>query len=106
MLGTGGVRFTALDGLRTALKIDGLPDQSINLIAQVAAPQTAGSYVVQWDVVEENVLWFSWRGSPVAASFLTVAGLPVSSVQAPPLLPAAHAPDTPELDRLTLWKVA
>ncbi|MBE1445662.1 sulfatase-like hydrolase/transferase [Paenibacillus sp. OAS669] len=47
------------DGVRTNLPKDVQPDESIDIIAQVQSPEKAGSYQIQWDMVQEKVTWFS-----------------------------------------------
>ncbi|MFE5324701.1 NBR1-Ig-like domain-containing protein, partial [Paenibacillus sp. NPDC056579] len=49
------------DGLRTHLPKDVAPGESVKVTAEIQSPQTAGSYQIQWDMVQENVTWFSER---------------------------------------------
>ncbi|MBC7233440.1 MAG: hypothetical protein H5T68_09415 [Chloroflexi bacterium] len=53
------------DGLRTALPYDLRPGQQIELSARCKAPNTPGIYTLVWDMVEEGITWFEWRGSPI-----------------------------------------
>jgi len=39
------------------------PRQEVTITTKVMAPDTPGRYVLQWDLVEEGVTWFSARGS-------------------------------------------
>lgn len=103
---THDTSFPPLDGLRTSLTGDVAPNQSIEVIAQIAAPAVEGQYLIRWDMVEEDILWFSWLGAPQAMSTLTISGPPVLDAKRLPALPAAHNPDPLELDRPTLWKAA
>jgi O-antigen ligase len=57
-------------------------------------------------MVEETVLWFSWRGSPLGSTHLTVAGEPVTNIQLPKLPPANHTMTAPPVDRFVLWGAA
>lgn len=47
------------DGLRTNLNQDVYPGESVNINANINVPKTKGIYYVEWDIVEENVMWFS-----------------------------------------------
>ncbi len=62
------------DGLRTSLASDMATSSSATMIAQVQAPSTPGTYVLKYDVVQEGVTWFSWRGSPTMDTTVTVIG--------------------------------
>ena len=50
--------------LRTPLPHDLRPDETVELVAEVAAPRAAGDYVLKWDMVEEMVTWFAWQRVP------------------------------------------
>jgi len=47
------------DGARTVLTATVGPNQTQTLQALVGVPQTAGSYTVSFDLVQEGVSWFS-----------------------------------------------
>ena len=53
------------DGLRTTFPIDMANGQMVNLIASLMAPAIPGTYTLYWDVVHENVTWFSALGTPL-----------------------------------------
>ena len=80
---------------RATLPADVPPDQTVSLTAQVYAPRMPGLYLIQWDMVEENVLWFSWRGSPQATTRLMVGGEPVVNAHPPQVKPADHSTAAP-----------
>lgn len=92
------------DGPRTPLPLDLPPGDSVELQAQLVAPQSPGTYVVEWDGVQEAVTWFSWAGTPLASTRLVVSGqqAPGSEIVATP------APDLlpPVPGRLTQWRIA
>ena len=56
-----------LDGARTTLSRDLAPGEALSIPALVHTPLLTGTYVLQWDLVQENVTWFSQRGNPIAA---------------------------------------
>ncbi|HEY4722962.1 MAG TPA: hypothetical protein VII92_14010, partial [Anaerolineae bacterium] len=56
-----------LDGERTALPRDLAPGEALSLPALVHTPLLTGTYVLQWDLVQEDVTWFSQRGNPIAS---------------------------------------
>ena len=95
------------DGVRTPLPSDVPPGASVELEAQVLAPQAPGTYVVEWDGVEESVTWFSWAGAPSAQTVLTVAGtLAPAAVAAETASTPPPLVETPAPPRLTLWRIA
>jgi hypothetical protein len=98
--------FTALDGIRAALPADVLPGQTIDVIAKVVSPPVPGAYLIQWDMVEEGVLWFSSRGSAPASTRLTVAGQPVANASPLKLGPANYTTDISSVERPALWGAA
>lgn len=51
------------DGLRTPLSRDVPAGETIPLDALVIAPQKAGEYFFEWDLVDEAVAWFSQFGA-------------------------------------------
>jgi hypothetical protein len=98
------------DGMRTPLPLDVAPGASIDLQAQIVAPRSQGTYVIEWDGIQEAVTWFSWAGTPVARTYLSVSGPesgtpdgsgPQVVVTSPP---TALQPPPPA--RLTQWRIA
>nr|WP_290669001.1 O-antigen ligase family protein [Ardenticatena sp.] len=100
------------DGLRSPLPRVVLPGEQVVVQAQVLAPSEAGRYRVEWDMVQEAVTWFSWKGAPTATTWLLVEGSAPAGDTAPvPTLPASAPPTdvrlvVPAPGRLTLWRVA
>jgi hypothetical protein len=96
------------DGPRTPLPGDLAPGRSVELQALVVAPPSQGTYVIEWDGVQEAVTWFSWAGTPVARTYLDVQGPPSTAARvseaAPTPTPAALQPPPP--GRLTQWRIA
>jgi hypothetical protein len=54
------------DGLRTDLPADLAGGASLTLQARVNAPDAPGTYVLEFDMVQEAVSWFKSRGSSTA----------------------------------------
>ena len=68
-----GTSSAVFDGVRTALAADVAPGGAVtNLSATVAAPAAAGTYCLQYDLVQEGVTWFSWQGVAVQQATVTV----------------------------------
>jgi hypothetical protein len=72
------------DGERTDLPSDLASGQQASVSAKVKAPANPGVYELQWDLVEENVIWFSEKGAPMLKAAVTVA----TGVPAPTPLPS------------------
>ena len=73
------------NGLRTNLPQAIPPGITVPLTAQLQAPPTKGTYVLKWDLVHENVTWFSWKGVPTKEQTVTVgswarAAAPVGTI--------------------------
>ncbi len=94
------------DGLRTPLPADVPPGGSVSLEARLVAPETPGSYVIEWDGVQEAVTWFSWAGTPAGRTYLTVAGQAATGTEAPGRQTSAPPDVTPPPGRLTQWGIA
>jgi hypothetical protein len=54
----GGDFYAVFDGPRTALPHDVDPGGSVQVEAVVEAPPKAGEYIIEWDLVQEDVTWF------------------------------------------------
>jgi frataxin-like iron-binding protein CyaY len=54
------------DGLRTSLPYDLKPGNEVTLNASVKAPEKPGDYILEFDMVQEKVAWFKWKGSETA----------------------------------------
>ena len=60
------------DGLRTPLRTALASGAATRVGLDVAAPERPGGYVLEVDLVQEGVAWFSDHGSPVARVPMTV----------------------------------
>lgn len=54
------------EGRRSVLPFDVPPGASVRVIGSVQAPDKPGRYRLRWDLVRENVTWFSQRGNATA----------------------------------------
>jgi len=62
------------DGARSALPHDVAPGDTVEVTAQLVAPPIRfGNMRVRWDMVQDGVAWFSWRGAPTLPRTLWVA---------------------------------
>ena len=71
----GQGRVVVRDGVRTDLAHDVEPGSTIQLCATVVAPDAAGAYQLQWDMVHEQHTWFSGQavGNMLTAPVTVVA---------------------------------
>lgn len=108
----GNAYYAVFDGLRTSLSHNVAPGGSIEVDAYVQAPATPGEYILEWDMVQENVSWFREKNKAPAAAMKVTVGLPVKEATLPP---PAHPPvsvqsvedaDTSTVPRLQLWRTA
>ena len=60
------------DDHRTELPKDLAPGESVSLQAKLSIPSAAGVYQLRWDMVEEMVAWFTWKGQPTLDVTITV----------------------------------
>jgi hypothetical protein len=64
-----GSRVVAFDGVRTSFPAPVLPGATVSVQAQVRAPRQPGRYRLEWDLVEEDRLWFSTEPGAGTAAF-------------------------------------
>ena len=62
------------DGERTVLPYDVAPGETVDLKATLIAPSVPGTYTLKWDMVQENVTWFSTQGVPTEDQIVGVGG--------------------------------
>lgn len=62
------------DGLRTPLRTALAPGERARVCLAVEAPARPGSWVLEADLVQEGVAWFSDHGSQVARAAVRVEG--------------------------------
>lgn len=60
------------EGVRTALPAAVASGQAVTLSVIVKMPSGPGTYLLQFDVVQEGVAWFSGQGVPTGSATLQV----------------------------------
>jgi hypothetical protein len=102
----GATTLADYEGLRTELPEDVVPGGVLEVVAKARGPAREGQYLLHWDVVQEDVTWFSDRGNVMPDQPVTVlpalAGTP--PVPASDLEPPKGAPPPPA--RSALWRAA
>jgi hypothetical protein len=103
-LADGDGRVVAYEGERTEFPQFVNPGDTVAVQAYVRAPAAPGRYQLEWDVVQEGVLWFSTeQGAPPSAiSRAEVTGLPLQA----PLDTRARPLPAVRPGRFTLWSAA
>ena len=66
-----GKLLTEMDG-RIGLPKDLRPGEEIEVSLLISAPTTPGNYILEVDLVQEQVAWFHDKGSPTARTNVTV----------------------------------
>jgi hypothetical protein len=94
------------EGVRTELPEDVAPGGVLEVVATAYGPAREGHYLLHWDVVQEDVTWFSDRGNAMPDQPVTVLPalegtppVPTSDVE-----PPRGAPPPPA--RSALWRAA
>jgi len=96
-------QVVVFDGLRSAFPADVPPGGTGSVDAWVQAPPRPGRYVLAWDVVVENRLWFGVETPLTSFTEVEVIGDAVGEL--PPPMPAMPVADE-RPGRLTLWRLA
>ncbi|MBA3533640.1 MAG: O-antigen ligase family protein [Ardenticatenales bacterium] len=91
------------DGARTLLEEAVPPGAVIEVQAYIIAPEEPGRYLIEWDMLQNEVAWFSWKGAPTLRVPLTVLG---ESDDELPILPPAPDIRIPAPTRGLLWRAA
>ena len=102
------------EGARTPLPHDVNPGESITVQSVVQAPPKPGTYYLQWDLVQERVIWFSFKSGRGSDPVLQVVNEASTATQAEPYLAQAMpsqvdmqaAMNTDAVSRMELWRVA
>jgi O-Antigen ligase len=100
-------RVVVFDGYHNLLPAN-LPSGGAEVVqAEVVPPDRAGTYYLVWDMVQEQVAWFSLRTGIYQKHLVRVTGSPVARRNQLSRPPVTMLPVTPaEPDRTQLWRVA
>ncbi len=108
--------YVLFEGERTKLPHDVYPGQSVTVEAVLMAPPKPGEYYLQWDLVQENVTWFSEKAGVsteptrhVISEDTTLSGRlrRPPAVNHPPISVRDFANrDTSTVPRSKLWRTA
>ena len=71
-LDKAGKELIVVDDGRAELPHDFKPGDEAEFLLRVTAPKTAGTYVLELDMVQEGLTWFTSHGSQVVRSNITV----------------------------------
>lgn len=94
------------DGARTLVEGTVAPGDQISVNAFLFAPSTPGSYLVAWDMLQEQVSWFSWKENNPYTMTLTVAGTPSTTNDLTITETPTAVVRIPTPTRFELWRVA
>lgn len=97
-------RMLVRDGVRTPLPEAIRPGRELTVRARVLAPARPGRYRLRWDMVHEDVLWFSMHAPTRDA--LDVEVVPGTEPPAHPDGPAGSIAAPPRPSRRQLWRAA
>jgi hypothetical protein len=95
-------RLVEYEGVRTDLPEDVPPGGVVQVVGIVKAPEAAGTYRLSWDLVQENVTWFSDRGIAVAEQSIDVRSMD-DAIPPEVFVPKPAIPPAP---RARLWYAA
>ncbi len=100
-----GTNILIWDGARTALTGNVNPGSSQNELVWIKAPSKAGRYILQWDMVQEDVAWFSvFSPGRVQIPVLVLPSKTIGTVSDLPSLTDLPLPRGPQ--RGDLWRAA
>ncbi len=95
------------EGRRTELPEDVPPGGVVHVAALAQAPVAGGTYRLAWDLVQEDVAWFSEKGNPTPEESVVVRGAVESlAPEASAPTEVAHPPFTAPPPRRALWRAA
>lgn len=94
----------SLDDGRAYLPHSVDPAQTIDIPLTIQAPELPGCYVVEIDLVQEHVSWFTQKGSSTARATIEVTGARPDGPPEPVTSPAALEPTGSSAPRAPLWR--
>ncbi|MBN1474639.1 MAG: glycosyltransferase family 2 protein [Syntrophaceae bacterium] len=77
------------DGLRTPVETPISPGATKNIVAQVEAPEQPGEYLLEWDLVFEEIWWLSDIGKTPIISHIEVVETPIIENMQPIIINSA-----------------
>jgi hypothetical protein len=95
-------RLVEFDGWRTDLPEDVPPGGVVHVEGIARAPAAGGAYRLSWDLVQEDITWFSARGNAPAEQAVDVR----SAIAVPPPPTVASKAEAPPAPRRRLWRAA
>jgi hypothetical protein len=97
--------YVVYEGVRSFLPENVSPGNQASVLAQVIAPSEPGVYVIEWDMIQESVIWFSKKNATPALTRLTVTG-PLDNSAPPIIIPPEKDVSIETPGRLKLWLTA
>ena len=94
-----GGEVVVADDARARLTATMAPGSRAEIELAVRAPDAAGEYLLEIDLVQERICWFAERGSSTAKARVSVAGVPAPKPEAAPEQPRRE----PLLTRIANW---
>jgi O-antigen ligase len=94
------------DGARTVLDDPVPPGAAVTIDAYLFAPDAPGEYLVAWDMLQEQVTWFSWKENAPHTMTLTVAGTPATDNELNITETPTAVVRIPTPTRFELWRIA
>jgi len=103
-------QIAQFEGIRSTFKADIQPQQSQQVVARLTAPAKPGNYWLVWDIVQEDISWFSLKSSryeklPIQVEVGSCATI-AESITKPELTPTVLPKIIQQPDRKELWAAA
>jgi O-antigen ligase len=102
-LPAGTDRFVTFDGERTPFAAPVMPDATVQVDVHVRAPRQPGQFRLEWDLVQERVLWFSTEPGAVRAMSRAIV---TGDASDEPVTTTPPPKPTLRPGRLVLWRAA
>jgi hypothetical protein len=104
-LNASAEKILVWDGARSAIPSNAKPGTLLKFEPWIHAPGKPGIYTLQWDMLQENMTWFSVMGSSMSTMKVTV--LPSATAKiADDGFPPIDLPLPSQPQRIDLWRAA